>query len=338
MARTLTNRLLVREREAVDGGDPFVKGRRIDRYEIREHVGQGGMGAVYRALDMRLGRTVALKTVAAHQRGAGLTEEVRARFLREALAASRVEHRNVVEVLDFGFVDDGTPYMAMEFLRGRSLAAHLKTVKEALAIDGVADIVLGVCAALHACHQADVIHRDLKPANIFLCDTDTGWEVKLLDFGISKAPVADELTRNELTKDGQIIGTPQYLSPEQIEGKVTRQSDQYALGVLLYACLTRRLPYAGLSGGRLLGAIAEGRFDAPRTLRPDLPQSLEAVVLRAMHVSPARRYESIRALGQGLWEFASARGRARWRTFDPRAASRATLGPAADAVPTSGNG
>src|SRR5262245_61079312 len=109
-----------------DSLDPFVGGQRIDRYEIREHVGQGGMGAVYRAIDTKLGRTVALKTVVAHQRGDRLTEEIRERFMREALAASRVDHHNVVQVLDFGFADDGTPYMVMEYLRGQSLGAVLK--------------------------------------------------------------------------------------------------------------------------------------------------------------------------------------------------------------------
>ena len=105
------------ERRAMttDAQDLFVKGQRIDRYEIREHIGQGGMGAVYRAVDTKLGRTVALKTVVAHRRGDKLTEEIRERFMREALAASEVDHRNVVQVLDFGFADDGTPYMVMEY-------------------------------------------------------------------------------------------------------------------------------------------------------------------------------------------------------------------------------
>src|SRR4249920_3137396 len=114
--------------------DLLVKGQRIDRYEIREHIGQGGMGAVYRAIDSKLGRTVALKTVVPQHAGAQLTEAVRQRFLREALAIARV-----------------------------------------------ADIVMGVCAALRACHHADIVHRDLKPSNVFLADTDTGWEVKVLD-------------------------------------------------------------------------------------------------------------------------------------------------------------
>ena len=132
----------------------------------------------------------------------------------------------------------------------------------------------------------------------------------MLDFGISKAPAADELTQ-----DGQIIGTPQYLSPEQIEGTVGNESDQYALGVLLYVCLTQRLPYANFHGVRLLRAISEGKFDPPRTLRADLPEALEAIVLRAMHVEPKQRFDSIHALGQRLWEFASPSGQAQWKTF-----------------------
>jgi serine/threonine protein kinase len=290
--------------------DRLVKGQRVDRYEIREHIGQGGMGAVYRAVDTKLGRTVALKTVIAHRRGDRLTEEIRERFMREALAASRVDHRNVVHVLDFGFAEDGTPYMVMEFLRGRSLSEVVKNSKTPLALDYVADVMLSVCAALRACHHVGIIHRDLKPANIFLCDTDTGWEAKVLDFGISKAPAADELTQ-----EGQIIGTPQYLSPEQIDGVVGPESDQYALGVLMYVCLTQRLPFAEHQGTRLLRAISEGQFEAPRALRPDLPGGLEAIVLRAMSVSAKDRFESIHALGQRLWEFASPRGQAQWKTF-----------------------
>jgi len=288
-----------------DAEDLFVKGQRIDRYEIREHIGQGGMGTVYRAVDTKLGRIVALKTVVAHKRGDKLTEEIRERFMREALAASRVDHRNVVQVLDFGFADHGTPYMVMEYLRGRSLSAILKSASAPLAIDYVADVLLSVCAALRACHHVGIIHRDLKPANIYLCDTDTGWEVKVLDFGISKAPTADELTQ-----DGQIIGTPQYLSPEQIEGTVGNESDQYALGVLLYVCLTQRLPYANFHGVRLLRAISEGKFDPPA-----VSGALEAIVLRAMHVEPRQRFDSIHALGQRLWDFASPSGQTQWKTF-----------------------
>src|SRR6202142_4716706 len=166
----------------------FDAGHRIDRYELRELIGRGGMGSVYRAIDTKLGRTVALKTVAGRRPGARLTDRVRQRFLREAMALSKVEHRNVVQVMDFGFADDGTPFLVMEHLRGRGLGTLLAESGTPPTVTYVVDIMLGVCAALRACHRVGIVHRDLKPGNIFLVDTDTGAEVKVLDFGVSKAP------------------------------------------------------------------------------------------------------------------------------------------------------
>jgi serine/threonine-protein kinase len=287
-----------------------LKRRRIDRYELHELVGEGGMGAVYRAVDSRLGRTVAVKTVVAQHSDQGLANELRQRFMREALAASRVEHRNVVQVIDFGVTEDGTPYLVMEYLRGRDLGVLLRNSKEPLAITYVADVMLCVCAALRACHQQGVVHRDLKPSNIFLADTDTGPEIKVLDFGVSKAPVA-----GDLTQEGQILGTPQYLSPEQVNGKVGPSSDQYALGVLLYVCLTKKLPFEEHQNLSLLRAIEIGRFPGPRLHRPDIPAELEAIILRAMHADQTRRFDSVHALGQALWKFASQRGQVEWKNY-----------------------
>src|SRR5580698_7970323 len=187
--------------ETLHARTDFDAGHRIDRYELRELIGRGGMGSVYRAIDTKLGRTVAVKTVAGRRGGARLTDRVRQRFLREAMALSKVEHRNVVQVLDFGFADDGTPFLIMEHLHGRDLGALLAASERPLPVTDVVDIMLGVCAALRACHRAGIIHRDLKPGNIFLAETDTGREVKVLDFGVSKAPTADDLTR-----EGQILG------------------------------------------------------------------------------------------------------------------------------------
>jgi serine/threonine protein kinase len=296
--------------ETLQARTDFSAGHRIDRYELRELIGRGGMGSVYRAIDTKLGRTVALKTVAARPAGARLTDRVRQRFLREAMALSKVEHRNVVQVMDFGFADDGTPFLVMEHLRGRDLGRLLAKSHAPPTIVQVVDIMLGVCAALRACHRVGIVHRDLKPGNIFLVDTDTGTEVKVLDFGVSKAPTSDDLTR-----EGQIVGTPQYLAPEQVDGKVGPASDQYALGVLIYACLTLRLPYEDHQSFELLRAIETGRFESPRMFRPDLPEALERIVLRAMHVSPAERFESVYALGQQLWELASPRGKDEWRNY-----------------------
>ena len=300
------------ERGQSRGGAGTLPGspRKIDRYELHEMIGCGGMGAVYRAIDTKLGRTVALKTAAAKSNGARLTDRVRQRFLREAMALSKVEHRNVVQVLDFGFADDGTPFLVMEHLRGRDLGALLAESETPMPVTDVVDIMLAVCAALRACHRAGIIHRDLKPGNIFLAETETGREVKVLDFGVSKAPTADDLTR-----EGQILGTPQYLAPEQIDGKVGPASDQYALGVVLYVCLTLRLPYEDHQNRQLLRAIETGTFESPRTFRSDLPEALEAIVLRAMHVSPSERFESVYALGQRLWELASPRCQEEWRSY-----------------------
>ena len=291
-------------------GPPRKPGWKINRYELFELIGSGGMGAVYRAVDTKLGRTVALKTTAAQRNGARLTDRVRQRFLREAMALSKVEHRNVVQVLDFGFADDGTPFLVMEHLRGRDLGALLAESETPLPVTDVVDIMLAVCAALRACHRAGIIHRDLKPGNIFLAETETGREVKVLDFGVSKAPTADDLTR-----EGQILGTPQYLAPEQIDGKVGPASDQYALGVVLYVCLTLRLPYEDHQNRQLLQAIETGTFESPRTFRSDLPEALEAIVLRAMHVLPSERFESVYALGQRLWDLASPRSQEEWRNY-----------------------
>ena len=168
--------------------------------------------------------------------------------------------------------------------------------------------MLSVCAAIRACHDAGIIHRDLKPSNVFLCDGDNEPEVKILDFGVSKPPLASDLTR-----EGQIVGTPQYLAPEQIDGKAVPETDQYAIGVMLYACLTKSLPYQNHASLGLLRAIALGKFPAPRALRAELPGKLEEIILRAMRAAPEERFESVHALGRELLPFGSAHAREKWR-------------------------
>ncbi|HVV17502.1 MAG TPA: serine/threonine-protein kinase [Polyangia bacterium] len=278
--------------------------RIIDRYQIVAVIGRGATGSVYRAIDLRLGRTVALKTATGSRDGARLTDRVRQRFLREAMALSKVDQRNVVQVLDYGFADDGTPFLVMEHLRGRDLGAVLALAELPLPVDEVADMGLGVCAALRACHRVGIIHRDLKAANVFLVDTDTGTEIKVLDFGVSNAAAADDRTRA-----AQVTAPPHHLAPEQIDGKVGPASDQFALGVLLYFCLTRQFPQ------RLRGARS--------AVKPaNLPPALDAVLARATRLAPAERFESVYALGRELLEFASQRGQAQWRRYyQPEAAA-----------------
>lgn len=285
--------------------------RRIGRYELHKVIGEGGMGSVYEAVDTKVGRTVALKLVTLPENEAS-AEKLRLRFMREVRAVSKVGHPNVVEVSDYGFAEDGSPYLVMELLRGRDLGAILRASKGPLPVAYVVDVMLEVCAAVRACHKISIVHRDLKPGNIFVTTVDRapGWRVKVLDFGVAKDPFGENLTAH-----GQIIGTMRYLSPEQVNGTFGPESDQYGIGVVLYACLTKRFPYGSLKNVALLKAINKGEFPSPREHRPDLPKQLEDIVLRAMRASPTERFESVYALGQQLWAFASTLGRKSWERF-----------------------
>jgi serine/threonine protein kinase len=300
--------------------------RQIGRYELDAVIGEGGMGSVYKGLDTKTGRTVAVKVVnvPSDERAA---EKLRLRFMREVRAVSRIGHPNVVQVHDYGFSDDNTPYLVMEMLVGTDLGKILRSSRSALPTPYVADVILEVCAAVRACHAASIVHRDLKPGNIFLAKTDAGpgWQVKVLDFGIAKAPFGDNLTNL-----GQIVGTLQYVSPEQVDGTAGPESDQYGIGVILYACLTKRLPFGGLKDVALLKAITRGEFPTPRSCRPELPEALEAIILRAMSVAPSDRFESVYALGQQLWPFASRLGHRSWERFYTAAAAAPAMDTTAE--------
>lgn len=287
-----------------------IKGTLIDgRYEIRERLGQGGMGIVFRALDKKLNQTVALKMLL-HSTGSERSkEERRRRFMHEIYAINEVEHRNVVHIQEFGFYRD-TPYMVMELLKGKDLNRILKGSAELLPIEYCVDVMLIVSAAIQACHDRGVIHRDLKPGNIMVIESDSGhgWDVKVVDFSISKVA-------SDLTKDGQIVGTPNYLSPEQVSGKVVPASDQYALGLLLYVCLTNRHPFEELDGLPLIRAIERGEVKNPRAMRPDIPEALERVIMKAMNLDPAQRFRNVREFGQKIWPFASDLGKGVWKKY-----------------------
>ena len=291
--------------------EPVVKGTLIDgRYEIRERLGQGGMGTVYRALDKKLGQTVALKMLLNSNSGSERSrEERRRRFMHEIYAINEVAHRNVVHIQEFGFFKD-TPYMVMELLKGKDLSRVLRESAGPLPIDYCVDVLLVVIAAIHACHEKGIIHRDLKPGNIMVIDADSGpgWDVKVVDFSISKLA-------SELTRDGQIIGTPNYLSPEQINGKALPASDQYALGLLLYVCLTNRHPFEGLDGLPLIRAIERGELRKPRAYRADIPEELEQIIAKAMHLDPAQRYATVHEFGRMLWPFGSQLGKGVWKKY-----------------------
>jgi serine/threonine-protein kinase len=275
------------------------------RYEIRERIGRGGMADVYKIADRELGDKVFAVKLLSVEEEPGASEsrkrqvaKLRSLFLEESLALSRVRDSNVVAIISNGRLDDEkqTPYMVMEYLNGTDLSALLRKEKR-LAIDRAADIILGVCAGVHACHLAGVIHRDLKPANIFLDRTTKGEEVKVLDFSVAKVPVSRDQTKTDF-----VIGTEDFMAPEQRDGKpATEFSDQYSIGALLYKSLTGNAP--------------RGFFATPRDARPDIPADLDAALLTAMNPKPELRFPNVHDLGRRLLPFATPTARAKWRHY-----------------------
>ena len=313
-------------------GNPAARGAPNDlpsgtvlgKYRIVKRIAGGGMGAVYEAVHTGIAKPVALKTMSPT-----LATDPRAttRFLREAAAASRLNHPHVVDVTDFGN-DEGIGYLVMELLRGEDLAAVIAREKRGMEPAAVADILLAVCAGVFAAHESGVVHRDLKPQNIFLARTPLGEVVpKVLDFGISKR-IDDDLKSN-LTHSGAVMGTTHYLSPEQVSGKpLDVRSDQYSLGVILYETIIGKKPHDGQSVYAIMQSIGEGRHALPRTVRPDIQPTLEAVILRAMSLRPQARFESVHDLGRALLPFASGKRRVMWSDYYERDRPPVTSPPA----------
>ncbi len=266
------------------------------RYRVVALLGRGGMGAVLEALDTVTSRAVALKWML--PRAADDASAV-SRFLLEARAAARIEHPNVIGVIDAG-VDGGSPYLVMERLRGESLAERLRRgrlgAREAL------ELLVPACRGVAEAHREGVIHRDLKPENIFLCESTDGAPplAKILDFGIAKLYEPDGDV--PLTKSRVALGTPRYMSPQQLGAprEVDPRFDVYAMGVVLYQSLTGRLPYDGAGMLELVSRIAGGNPTPLRALAPEVPPALELTVLRAMHVRAEVRHASMEELAREL--------------------------------------
>ena len=278
----------------------FRPGEQVDHFEIVSLIGRGGMGCVYKAFDRDLGRTVAIKTLHGIDQRQSNTL---ARFRREAQAASRVVHPNLVIIYSYGAQGE-TPYIVMEYLSGRSLGAEI--AEGPLSVERTADVLVAACAGVYAAHRANVVHRDLKPGNIFIARTPMGETPKILDFGISRVG-GDEAN---LTGTGHIVGTTYYLAPEQAAGReIDARVDQYALGVILYECLTGVRPFTGSAAYAIMRNIVEGIFPPPSRVRPDIPRDMEAVILRAMSRVPGDRFARVRNLGLALMPFMSVQGR-----------------------------
>jgi len=281
---------------------PALIGRIIaDRYRILGLIGEGGMGAVYEAEHLHVGRRVALKRL--HPELAADANSVQ-RFQREARAAGRTGHENVVDVIDLGFADDGAPYLVMELLEGENLAERLRRERQ-LSPQRACHVVGQVLAALEAVHAHGVIHRDLKPDNIFLTRRGARRDyVKVLDFGVSK--VRDlEADNASLTRTGVMVGTPHYMSPEQARGvrALDHRVDLYACGVILYEALSGQLPFRGDNYHALLQAILAGEPTRLSVIVPSLDAALVDLVHRALSRAPDERFADAGAMLDALVRF-----------------------------------
>lgn len=260
----------------------IVRGQKInDRYQIIRTIGEGGMANVYLAHDIILDRDVAVKVL----RGDLADDEkfIR-RFQREAIAASSLTHPNIVEIYDVG-EDDGNYYIVMEYVDGKTLKSLIKR-RGALTLPEVIDIMLQLTSAIACAHESFIIHRDIKPQNVLILDNGVA---KITDFGIAMA-----LNSNELTQTNSVMGSVHYLPPEQANGSgATMKSDIYSLGILMYELLTGKVPFKGENAVEI--AIKQMRDEIPSIVEdhPEIPQSVENIVLRACAKNPKNRYESV---------------------------------------------
>ncbi len=274
------------------------------KYRIEKRLGEGGMGVVFAARHELLAQRVAVKVL---RPTVALMTLATARFINEARSAARIENEHVARVLDVG-TDGDTVFIAMELLEGADFDEVLRT-RGPLSIEMAVDSILGAMEAIAEAHAMGIVHRDLKPANLFLARRKDGSTlVKVLDFGISKC--AESGDSNQLTGNGAMLGSPRYVSPEQLRSAkdVDARADIWSIGVTLYELLTGDLPFKGDTTGALFAAILEQRPAPMRSLRASLPEGLDLVVMRCLQPGREQRFPHVAALAQALAPWATAEG------------------------------
>jgi serine/threonine-protein kinase len=278
----------------------FVGAILAGRYRLEEVVGYGGMGSVWRATHTGLGEQVAVKLVSAHF---ARSREALRRFDTEAKSAASLRSRHVPHVFDNGVLEDGTPYLVMELLRGESLAARLGRLGSVPLPEAVS-ILEQCCRALTRAHSLGIIHRDIKPENVYLAQSvdDDGYIVKVLDFGIAKVTSTLSDDGRSSTRTGTLLGTPLYMSPEQARGlrTIDVRTDLYSLGLVAFTMLTGRLPFLGETLGDLLLQICSEPLPSLRAAAPALPLAMEAWFQKACARQAEDRYPSAQAFVEAL--------------------------------------
>ena len=278
--------------------DKFV-GLVLDaKYQVERLIGKGGMGNVYEAKHLHMGLPVAVKILHPHLVTDSTAVE---RFRREARSARTVNHPNAISIMDFGVTSDNVLYLVMELINGISLQEVLKketTIESSRAVR----IMRQVCLAVDVAHQKSIIHRDLKPDNILILDYGKDTEkVKVIDFSIAKMKESGK--DPNLTSAGVVVGTPQYISPEQAQGlELDNRSDIYSMGIILYQMLTGNVPFTGKTSAMLLMQHIQAKPKSPREIKPEIPIRLEQSVLRSLSKQAKDRQQSAAVLAQELEE------------------------------------
>ena len=292
----------------------------LDRYEIDAEIGRGAMGVVYRARDPKLDRTVAIKTVSLLGLEPDAEQEYRERFVVEARAAGRLSHAGVVTIFDVREeAETRAPYLVMEYVEGQSLQKLLSRENRTLPLSTTLHLIQEVAEALHYAHAQGVVHRDIKPANILV---DADGHAKIADFGIAK------LNQTELTLPGQVLGSPAYMSPEQLsEGDVDGRSDLFSLGVILYAMLTGHRPFQGDSATTVCFKLVNHDPLPVSAFGSKFPPELDQIVSRAIAKDPAQRYQTGMAMASDIQGLREGRG------FIPRNVDWTARSLKRDAIP-----
>ena len=276
-------------------------GERINNYQVRSILGEGGMGAVYLAEHPFMGRKAAIKVL---RQELAEDRHLVERFMNEARAANAIHHPNIIDIIDVGLLPSGIPYLMMEFLEGESLAKRIDRDRRLPVADAV-DVATQTASALQAAHGKGIVHRDLKPDKLFLVPDDGrpfGARVKVLDFGIAK--LRGELSGSGAkTQTGSVMGTPPYMSPEQCRGiteEIDHRTDVYALGIILYEMLAGAPPFMSPGWGEVVLMHVTKQPPPPRAKNPEIPAELEAVILKALAKPSGERWQSMDELDAAL--------------------------------------